>query len=101
MIQDNKNLKLENTYCELPNIFYSKEIPEKILNPKLVEFNKELAEDLGLDLKFLNSDEGIQYLVELKIWRGEEYHKKGLKQLSDYLEINELDCGYLIIYNLF
>lgn len=70
MIQDNKNLKLENTYCELPNIFYSKEIPEKILNPKLVEFNKELAEDLGLDLKFLNSDEGIQYLVGNKLLDG-------------------------------
>ena len=39
------------------------------------------------------------YLVELKIWRGEEYYQKGLKQLSDYLDINELDCGYLIIYN--
>ena len=70
MIQDNKKLKLENTYCELPNIFYSKEIPEKILNPKLVEFNKELAEDLGLDLKFLNSDEGIQYLVGNKLLEG-------------------------------
>lgn len=70
MIQDNKNLKLENTYCKLPNIFYSKEIPEKILNPKLVEFNKELAEDLGLDLKFLNSDEGIQYLVGNKLLEG-------------------------------
>lgn len=70
MIQDNKNLKLENTYCELPNIFYSKEIPEKILNPKLVEFNKALAEDLGLDLKFLNSDEGIQYLVGNKLLEG-------------------------------
>ena len=70
MIQDKKNLKLENTYCELPNIFYSKEIPEKILNPKLVEFNKELAEDLGLDLKFLNSDEGIQYLVGNKLLEG-------------------------------
>ena len=70
MIQDNKNIKSENTYCELPNIFYSKEIPEKILNPKLVEFNKELAEDLGLDLKFLNSDEGIQYLVGNKLLEG-------------------------------
>lgn len=70
MTQDNKNLKLENTYCELPNIFYSKEIPQDILNPKLVEFNKELAEDLGLDLKFLNSDEGIQFLLGNKLLDG-------------------------------
>ncbi|WP_195999521.1 protein adenylyltransferase SelO [Clostridium sp. 1001271B_151109_B4] len=70
MTQDNKNLKLENTYCELPNIFYSKEIPQDILNPKLVEFNEELAEDLGLDLKFLNSDEGIQFLLGNKLLDG-------------------------------
>ena len=70
MTQDTKNLKLENTYCELPNIFYSKEIPQNILNPKLVEFNKELAEDLGLDLTFLNSDEGIQFLVGNKLLEG-------------------------------
>lgn len=70
MTQDTKNLKLENTYCELPNIFYSKEIPQNILNPKLVEFNKELAEDLGLDLTFLNSDEGMQFLVGNKLLEG-------------------------------
>lgn len=70
MTHDTKNLKLENTYCELPNIFYSKEIPQNILNPKLVEFNKELAEDLGLDLTFLNSDEGMQFLVGNKLLEG-------------------------------
>lgn len=70
MTHDTKNLKLENTYCELPNIFYSKEIPQNILNLKLVEFNKELAEDLGLDLTFLNSDEGMQFLVGNKLLEG-------------------------------
>ncbi|MGL5149448.1 MAG: AAA family ATPase, partial [Clostridium sp.] len=35
----------------------------------------------------------------LKIWRGEEYHKRGLKQLADYLDIQNLDRGYLVVYN--
>lgn len=39
------------------------------------------------------------YILELKIWHGEEYHKKGLQQLYDYLEIQNLDKGYLLIYN--
>lgn len=39
------------------------------------------------------------YLVELKIWRGEEYHQKGLKELYDYMNIQGLDTGYLVIYN--
>lgn len=40
-----------------------------------------------------------KYVVELKMWRGPEYHKKGLAQLCDYLNIQGLNKGYLIIYN--
>ena len=40
------------------------------------------------------------YIIELKIWRGEEYHKKGLAQLGEYLEQYELDKGYLLIFDL-
>lgn len=40
-----------------------------------------------------------KYVVELKIWHGEEYHKKGIIQLCDYLDIQGLNIGYLIIYN--
>ncbi|AGK98522.1 AAA family ATPase [Clostridium pasteurianum] len=40
-----------------------------------------------------------KYLVELKIWRGQEYHKKGLKQLYDYMDIQELNASYLVVYD--
>ena len=30
---------------------------------------------------------GRQYVIELKIWRGDEYNKRGEKQLAEYLEI--------------
>ncbi|EJP6471761.1 AAA family ATPase [Clostridium botulinum] len=40
------------------------------------------------------------YILELKIWRGEEYHKKGLIQLAEYLNQYELDKGYLLIFDL-
>ncbi|ADK14058.1 hypothetical protein WX45_04287 [Clostridium ljungdahlii DSM 13528] len=39
------------------------------------------------------------YIVELKIWRGEEYHEKGLVQLGEYLEQYSLDQGYLLIFD--
>ncbi|SHI08223.1 hypothetical protein SAMN02745207_04275 [Clostridium grantii DSM 8605] len=39
------------------------------------------------------------YIVELKKWYGEEYHKKGLTQLGEYLEQYKLDEGYLIIFD--
>lgn len=39
------------------------------------------------------------YIIELKIWRGEEYHKKGLVQLGEYLEQYNLNEGYLLIFD--
>jgi hypothetical protein len=40
-----------------------------------------------------------KYLIELKIWRGEKAHKKGIEQLSDYLEKQHLNQGYLIVFD--
>ena len=40
-----------------------------------------------------------KYIVELKIWRGEKYHQKGLEQLVDYLDKQNVDKGYLLIFN--
>lgn len=40
-----------------------------------------------------------KYIIELKIWRGEEYHKKGIVQLQGYMEIENANEGYLVIYN--
>ncbi|MDM8532363.1 AAA family ATPase [Anaerolineales bacterium HSG25] len=40
-----------------------------------------------------------RYVVELKIWRGQQYHEEGLDQLSDYLDSYSLKEGYLLIYD--
>lgn len=73
-------------------------------------FIKPIINGVGFDFKEIQISEEKRldvvitylkdkYLVELKIWRGEEYHQKGLKQLSDYLDNQELKIGYLLIYN--
>jgi hypothetical protein len=38
-------------------------------------------------------------VIELKIWRGEEYHQQGLKQLSDYLDFQSIKNGFLLIFD--
>jgi len=38
-------------------------------------------------------------VIELKIWRGETAHQKGLRQLYDYLKRTELENGDLIIFD--
>lgn len=42
---------------------------------------------------------GKQYVIELKIWHGDEYNKRGEKQLIQYLEYHHLNCGYLLSFN--
>lgn len=42
---------------------------------------------------------GTQYVIELKIWHGDEYNKRGEKQLAEYLEYYHLDTGYLLSFN--
>ena len=39
------------------------------------------------------------YILELKKWNGEEYHKRGLIQLAGYLEQYSLEEGYLLIFD--
>ncbi|AZO93841.1 AAA family ATPase [Halocella sp. SP3-1] len=40
-----------------------------------------------------------KYIIELKVWRGDKYHQKGIKQLNGYLELENADQGYLVIYD--
>ncbi|MBR0093142.1 MAG: ATP-binding protein [Lachnospiraceae bacterium] len=42
---------------------------------------------------------GEQFVVELKIWRGNAYHTRGEKQLSEYLDHFRLDRGYMLSFN--
>lgn len=42
---------------------------------------------------------GRQYVIELKIWHGNEYNRRGEKQLAEYLEYYHLEKGYLLSFN--
>lgn len=42
---------------------------------------------------------GKQYIVELKLWHGEEYNRRGEDQLSDYLDTYHLKRGYMVSFN--
>ncbi len=57
----------------------------------------QISEEKRLDVVITYNKN--KYIIELKIWRGEEYHEKGLKQLADYLHINNENKGYLLIFN--
>ncbi len=42
---------------------------------------------------------GERYVIELKLWHGEEYNRRGEKQLAGYLEEYHLKKGYLLSFN--
>ncbi len=41
---------------------------------------------------------GTQYIIEMKIWRGESYNERGENQLFDYLDFYHADKGYLLSF---
>ncbi len=42
---------------------------------------------------------GEQFVVELKIWRGNEYNERGEEQLMDYLDYFRQEKGYMVSFN--
>lgn len=42
---------------------------------------------------------GEQFIIELKIWHGNEYNERGEKQLAAYLDDYHKDKGYLLSFN--
>ena len=42
---------------------------------------------------------GKQFIVEMKIWHGQEYNNRGEQQLLDYLNEYHLNRGYMLSFN--
>lgn len=42
---------------------------------------------------------GEQFIIELKIWHGNEYNERGERQLADYLDYYRKDKGYMLSFN--
>lgn len=42
---------------------------------------------------------GKRFVIELKIWHGNEYNLRGQKQLFDYLDYYKEDKGYILSFN--
>ena len=40
-----------------------------------------------------------QFIVELKLWRGEASHEKALEQIASYLDSKNKDTGYLLTFD--
>lgn len=52
-------IPFDNTYANLPERFYAKQIPARVPDAKLIRVNRELATRLSIDSDWLESAEGI------------------------------------------
>jgi hypothetical protein len=69
-----------------------------ILNGKGYDFKEvETSEEKRLDIVVTYMQE--KHIIELKIWRGEESHQRGLRQLNNYLDIHGVSKGWLLIFD--
>ncbi len=69
-----------------------------IINGRGFDFKEpNVADERRMDIVVTYQQK--RHVIELKIWRGNAYHQKGLKQLSDYLDTYSLKEGYLLIYD--
>ena len=50
--------RLEHSYTDLPQIFFSDAVPTPVRSPRMVVFNRPLATQLGLEADALAGPEG-------------------------------------------
>jgi hypothetical protein len=69
-----------------------------IINGAGYDFKEpQISEEKRLDVVITYCEH--KYIAELKLWRGPKLHEKGLVQLTNYLESQQLSEGYLLIFD--
>ena len=53
--------QFDNSYARLPQRFYARLTPTPVRSPRMVKFNSPLAEELGLEVKRLDSEVGAAF----------------------------------------
>lgn len=61
---------LENSYANLPEIFFTRQNPEHVSSPNLIVLNNSLATSLGLNTQEMESREGVEVLAGNKVPEG-------------------------------
>ena len=69
-----------------------------IINGEGFDFKEpQISDEKRLDVVITHLNN--KYIAELKLWRGDIAHQKGLEQLCDYLDRQSLSEGYLVVFD--
>ena len=56
-------LSFDNSYAELPQQFYSRQLPDPVAAPGLIRINQSLADFLGINSDWLETETGLAFLA--------------------------------------
>lgn len=96
----NQELNKSNyyNYLEKHGVLLFLSFIKPIINGTGFDFKEiQILEEKRLDLVITYNN--FKYIIEMKIWRGSKYYEEGINQLCDYLNINGLENGYLLVFN--
>ena len=62
------NIKFNNTYSQLPGMFYQKIKPTPVINPRLVKLNQSLLKELWINFENSSDKEIAEYLSGNKVF---------------------------------
>ncbi|MBQ9395637.1 MAG: AAA-like domain-containing protein [Proteobacteria bacterium] len=92
-IYGDKDVKFHESEGRKYFMFYVKPIINGVGNYYIeAQTRDQLRTDMIIDYL------GKQYVIEMKIWRGESYNKRGEQQLLEYLDYYHLNKGYLVSF---
>lgn len=88
----------DNVFLERHGVLLFLSFIKPIINGVGFDYKEvQISEERRLDIVIQYNHN--KYVIEVKIWHGDAAHQKGLKQLKNYLDIEGLDKGYLLIFN--
>ena len=67
-----RSINFDNSYARLPNAFYRRVAPSVVSKPKLIRVNRQLADELGINVEWLVGDEGIGMMAGCVMPNGAE-----------------------------
>jgi uncharacterized protein YdiU (UPF0061 family) len=59
----NPALPFDNSYTQLPERFYTRQLPDPVSSPGLIRVNHALAGHLGIDVDWLESETGVAFVA--------------------------------------
>ncbi|AWK51227.1 AAA family ATPase [Clostridium beijerinckii] len=97
-IKDFSSLLKDNEFVEYHGRLLFLAFIKQIMNGTGFNFKEvQVSEEKRSDVVITYNN--FKYIIEMKIWKGLKYHEDGVKQLCDYLDIHDLNKGYLLIFN--